>query len=122
MFRSLAQGDALLGTGTLLRDEPAEWAAAAALRARIVDRLRDTRDDIEPFIPGIVEGSETFEAYLDRMARPSTWGGEPELAAASQVLQRPVAVYSPSSMMGPPQHIITCVFWGGGGFVRSEVF
>lgn len=60
--------------------------------------------DIAPFIPGIVEGTETFESYLARMARPGTWGGEPELAAAAHVLGRPISVYSPGA---PPQRIIT---------------
>lgn len=104
MFRSVAQGDSLARTGRLLEAQE-EWEAARKLRADVVERLRESRSDIEPFIPGIVEGRESFDAYLARMARPSTWGGEPELAMAVQVLQRPIAVYSPAPQ--GPQHIIT---------------
>ncbi|KAI8475999.1 MAG: hypothetical protein J3K34DRAFT_402622 [Monoraphidium minutum] len=105
MFRSVAQGDALLRTGKLLPSDDVEWAAAQKLRADVVEELRAGRSDIEPFIPGIVEGLESFDGYLARMARPGTWGGEPELAMAVKVLRRPIAVYSPEP--GGPQHIIT---------------
>ena len=43
MFRSLAQGDALLRTGALL-PEAQEWAAAQQLRADVVDRLREQQE------------------------------------------------------------------------------
>ena len=32
--------------------------------------------EIEPFIPGILDGDTTFEAYLERMSHPAAWGGE----------------------------------------------
>jgi hypothetical protein len=34
--------------------------------------------EIEPFIPGILDGDITFEAYLERMSHPAAWGGEGE--------------------------------------------
>lgn len=105
MFRSVAQGDALLRTGQPLKADQ-EWEAAQRLRRDVVEQLRSSRSDIEPFIPGIIEGTEDFESYLERMSRPATWGGEPELAMAVKVLKRPIAVYQPT-MTGQPQHIIT---------------
>ncbi|GBF95281.1 hypothetical protein Rsub_08312 [Raphidocelis subcapitata] len=104
MFRSLVQGNALLRTGSLMPSEE-EAAAAQQLRAGVVERLRACQSDIEPFIPGIVDGVESFDAYCDRMARPGTWGGEPELAMAIHVLGRPIGVWSPGP--GGPSHIIT---------------
>ena len=49
----------------------------------------ERRPDIEPFIAvGI-----SFEDYVDEMAEPGTWGGEPELALAAAVLGLRIAVY-----------------------------
>jgi hypothetical protein len=43
MFRSVAQGAALLKTGSLLGGEQ-EWAAAQRLRADVVEHLRASRE------------------------------------------------------------------------------
>jgi hypothetical protein len=43
MFRSVAQGDALLRTGQLLASEAQEWEAAQKLRADVVEGLRSSR-------------------------------------------------------------------------------
>ena len=50
--------------------------------------LVEHRADLEPFIDGM-----TFEEYVNQMALPSTWGGEPELAIAADVLGLPIVVY-----------------------------
>lgn len=88
LFRSLAQGRALQRSGSLLgsRDETAE---ADALRHAVCRKLREQRDMISPFIDG------DFDAYVDRMQHPSTWGGEPELAVAADCVQSQVDVYVP---------------------------
>ena len=46
------------------------------------------RADMEPFITGM-----KFEDYVNQMALPDTWGGEPELAIAADVLGLPIVVY-----------------------------
>jgi OTU domain-containing protein 6 len=95
LFRAIVQGARLADAGTALTPD-AEERGARSLREQVVQALRDHREDIEPFLPGIVApGPGGFERYLAHMAKPSTWGGEPELAMASQhVLRRPLAVYS----------------------------
>jgi hypothetical protein len=52
-----------------------EGQAAAALRQAVVAELIKRRADIEPFIPGILDGDLTFEDYCERMSHPSAWGG-----------------------------------------------
>mmetsp|Transcript_30098 Transcript_30098/g.53824 ORF Transcript_30098/g.53824 Transcript_30098/m.53824 type:complete len:85 (-) Transcript_30098:352-606(-) len=43
---------------------------------------------MEPFI------DEDYDAYLAKMSRDGTWGGEPELAVAPHAIQMPIRVYS----------------------------
>lgn len=68
---------------------------------------------MEPFLIGITDGQGDFDAYCLRMSNPGTWGGEPELLMASQVLQRPVHVWQPAGGWlgglggGGMRHIIT---------------
>lgn len=91
LFRAVVQGASLADSGEELAPDDEE-RAARALRMQTVQALRDHRDDIEPFLPGI---APDFARYCALMERPSTWGGEPELAMAAQhVLRRPLAVYS----------------------------
>ena len=91
LFRAIVQGAQLADAGEALSPDDEE-KGARSLRQQVVQALRDHRDDIEPFLPGI---APDFERYCEQMLRESTWGGEPELAMASQhVLRRPLAVYS----------------------------
>ena len=53
---------------------------------QVCDRLQERRADLAPFI------DEDFEAYVAAMRHPHTWGGEPELSVAADVLSRPVHV------------------------------
>jgi len=55
--------------------------------------VQHTRREIEPFIPGILDGDTTFEAYLQRMAHPAAWGGEPEMVMAASVVRMPIHVW-----------------------------
>ena len=48
-----------------------------ALRAELVAHMRQERGLYEPF----VEDDETFDAYLERMARDGTWAGQMEVQA-----------------------------------------
>lgn len=52
----------------------------------MVAEMRRRRVDLAPFI------DEDFDAYVARMARPGTWGGEPELSVAVHCIERPIQV------------------------------
>ena len=49
--------------------------------------LLDSREQMSPFIDG------DYDTYVAEMADVQTWGGEPELALAAEVLQLPITVY-----------------------------
>ena len=49
--------------------------------------LKRRADDVAPFV------DEDYGAYLRRMARPHTWGGEPEISVAVHCIQRPIQVF-----------------------------
>ncbi|KAL4422289.1 hypothetical protein ABPG75_008486 [Micractinium tetrahymenae] len=109
MFRSLAQGhhiaaqqDATATTagstggqqeqcasGSIhLLQAQAETAQADELRHAVCDELLKRRNELYFFI------DEDYDAYVTRMRQPRCWGGEPELAVATHVLQRPIAVFT----------------------------
>lgn len=92
MFRAIVQGATISSGGKPLTRE-AETSAAAGLRRNVVAELARRRMEIEPFIPGILDGDVTFEAYLARMSHPAAWGGEPEMVMAVNVLRRPIVVW-----------------------------
>jgi len=51
----------------------------------------------EEFIPFMEEGlnnEEKFREYCDKMANTASWGGQLELKALSQILKRPIMVFS----------------------------
>jgi hypothetical protein len=50
------------------------------VRQACVETLRCNRQLFEPFL----DGSETWERYLERMSLPYTWGGELELQALAR--------------------------------------
>lgn len=72
MFRAIAQGNHFIASSRPIAPAQ-EDQAAADLRSAIVDELKRSRDDIEPFLPGI---STNFDQYLQRMAQSATWGGK----------------------------------------------
>ena len=93
LFRAMAQGDHLAKGSSEPMSESEETKAARGLRLAVVKEMSARRESIEPFIPGILDGDLTFEAYLARMSLPYTWGGEPEMVMAMNLLQRPIHVW-----------------------------
>lgn len=96
MFRALAQGAhfcALLDAGQppAFLAPAAETAAADVLRTAVCDALLAGRDRFEPFIAS--DEGASFEQYVERMRQARTFGGEPELAVAADVIARPITVF-----------------------------
>lgn len=87
MFRALVQGAHIIRTGEQATPL-AELNLADDLRNMVCAALVKHRADMEPFITGM-----KFEDYVNQMALPDTWGGEPELAIAADVLGLPIVVY-----------------------------
>ncbi len=88
LFRSVVRGRAVA------KEEPVpkphqEKKAADKLRARAVAELRRHRQLLLKFY--VIE--ENFETYIERMALPRTYAGEPELLMLAKVLRMPIAVY-----------------------------
>ena len=76
-----------------------ELQAADALREAVCNALVQRCDDIAPFIDG------DFQEYVRRMRGARTWGGEPELAVAAGVVQRPISVFSLRASPGGDAHV-----------------
>ena len=70
---------------------------AFAFRTQVVGYLRSTatffKNDVDKSFP-------SFEAYLDCMARPQSWGDDLTLAAASHLLLRRIRVVSDHDLDG----------------------
>lgn len=88
LFRSVARGRAI-ARGEALPKAHAEKKAADKLRARAVAELRKHRGLLLRFY--VIE--DNFENYIERMALPRTYAGEPELLMLAKVLHMPIAVY-----------------------------
>lgn len=88
LFRSVARGRAV-ARGETLPKPHAEKKAADKLRARAVAELRKHRGLLLRFY--VIE--DNFENYIERMALPRTYAGEPELLMLAKVLRMPIAVY-----------------------------
>eukprot|EP00933_Yihiella_yeosuensis_P047072 TRINITY_DN4274_c0_g3_i1.p1 TRINITY_DN4274_c0_g3~~TRINITY_DN4274_c0_g3_i1.p1 ORF type:complete len:250 (+),score=43.26 TRINITY_DN4274_c0_g3_i1:55-750(+) len=88
LFRAISAG---VGTGDSAK-------AADDIRAAVVAELQKRRAEVEWFL------EEPFDTYVAKMARPTTWGGEPELLMASFVLQRPLWVWMPGELVDPSRH------------------
>lgn len=86
MFQAIAQSQSFLETGELL-DNLGLQRSGFQLRRNICLMLVKHRGDVEPFLAG------DFESYLHHMATEGVWGGEPELAMAVKVVERPILVY-----------------------------
>ena len=99
MFRALAQGAHYC---TLLDADPSqplrfltasqETTEADNLRNAICDVLLDRRNQFEAFIDS--DESSNFEDYVNKMRLSPTFGGEPELVAAADVIGRPITVFA----------------------------
>ncbi|KAG7674966.1 hypothetical protein KSW81_002475 [Nannochloris sp. 'desiccata'] len=98
MFRALAQGsyyctllDAQKRPSFLSPSE--ETIAADALRNKICDFLLEKKDHFSAFIDSDETGGGSFEGYVENMRQERTFGGEPELAAAVDVIGRPISIF-----------------------------
>mmetsp|Transcript_14638 Transcript_14638/g.38814 ORF Transcript_14638/g.38814 Transcript_14638/m.38814 type:complete len:236 (+) Transcript_14638:45-752(+) len=88
-FRAIVQGVQYATSGSLLSPQ-SEALAAQNLRLKVVQELSRNKEFMEPFIAGI---TDNWEGYLQRMADPNVWGGEPELVMAVNVIRRPITVH-----------------------------
>ena len=88
LFRSVVRGRAV-AKNEMVPKAHAEKKAADKLRARAVAELRRHRGLLLKFY--VIE--ENFESYIERMALPRTYAGEPELLMLAKVLRMPIAVY-----------------------------
>ena len=93
LFRAIAQGDHIAKGNRQPLSESEEGKSARGLRLAVLKEMMNRRESIEPFIPGILDGDISFEAYIARMSVPFAWGGEPEMVMAMNVLQRPIHVW-----------------------------
>jgi len=93
LFRAVARGIAF-GKGMAEVGEVDERFAADQLRVMCVGELRKRRTEIEWALEA------DFETYVERMAQPGTWGGEPELLMLSHALGRPIRVFIPKAAGG----------------------
>eukprot|EP00878_Enallax_costatus_P029468 GHUV01031954.1.p2 GENE.GHUV01031954.1~~GHUV01031954.1.p2 ORF type:complete len:184 (+),score=37.45 GHUV01031954.1:80-631(+) len=73
MFRACVQGHHQLQHGGEVLDSRQEYAKALELRQAVVKELRSSREEMEPFLPGI---ADDFDDYLRQMSQPGVWGGE----------------------------------------------
>ncbi|KAF5832748.1 hypothetical protein DUNSADRAFT_11267, partial [Dunaliella salina] len=88
-FRAIVQGVQYATSGSLLSPQ-SEAIAAQNLRLKVVQELSVHKEFMEPFIAGI---TDNWGEYLQRMADPNVWGGEPELVMAVNVIRRPITVH-----------------------------
>ncbi|KAK9826106.1 hypothetical protein WJX81_004241 [Elliptochloris bilobata] len=93
LFRALAQGRSVLEQGRPL-ERDALLHDGYKLRQDVCEAMLARREDIAPFIVGRID------VYVDNMMREGSWGGEPELAVAADLLKRPVLVYRLSGLFG----------------------
>ncbi len=68
------------------------------LRRIAADHIRRNANEFAPFI-GVLPEDEEFESYCQKVASESAaeWGGQLEIRALSECLQRPIYVYSASA-------------------------
>jgi hypothetical protein len=98
MFRALAQGsyycdllDAQKPPAFLSPSE--ETVTADALRNKICTFLLDKKDHFSAFIDSDESEGGTFEKYVENMRHERTFGGETELAAAVDIIKRPISIF-----------------------------
>ena len=56
------------------------------LREQVAEYLRSHRKEFEPFV------ETDFDTYCDKLAKENTWGGQLELQACANILNRPIEV------------------------------
>ncbi|KAL8425613.1 hypothetical protein Efla_006821 [Eimeria flavescens] len=71
----------------------AEWDVRA-LRSKIADLLLQQRDTFKPFLDAEQQQEGEYEAFCENIRCSQDWGGEIELHAASELLQRPIRVFA----------------------------
>ncbi|ERF75031.1 hypothetical protein EPUS_06164 [Endocarpon pusillum Z07020] len=89
------------------------------IRQTVVWYLRANREQFEPFVPLDTEdlvrsqpntrssrsrrasAEDPYEAYLENMAKPKTWGGEVEIRAFSEAYDRDVLIHRPTDAGQP---------------------
>jgi hypothetical protein len=75
-----------------------------AIRQATVDFIRSFRSHFTQFLP---PGGD--EVYLTNMAKNGTWGGEPEIVALTNILQRSIEIYIRNPVTNHAQHERTYV-------------
>ncbi len=99
LMKSLTQTIKTRPDGSCLFQALGHWfnASAAEVRRRVVKWLSEnssfTVGDLEISVWVEAEQGIRFSAYLERLKLPETWGGQPEIFAASQVYKTPVFVW-----------------------------
>jgi OTU-like cysteine protease len=95
------------------------------IRQTVVEYLRANRDQFAPFVPINTEDwirsqpstrstrsqrasvdVDPYEAYLDNMAKPKTWGGEIEIRAFCEAYDRDVLIHRPTNAGQPFDQMI----------------
>lgn len=85
LFRSI---ETFLQTRSVGTSEGDAWNHLA-LRSATVDFMRSFRSHFMQFLP---PGGD--EVYLTHMARAGTWGGEPEIVALTNLINRSIEIYT----------------------------
>jgi OTU-like cysteine protease len=89
------------------------------IRQTVVWYLRSNREQFEPFVPLDIDDlvrsqpstrssrsrglrvDDAYEAYLENMAKPKTWGGEVEIRAFSEAYDKDVLIHRPTNAGQP---------------------
>lgn len=97
MYRAVEDQLGQHGLGLTLKD----------LRAKTAQHMRSHADDFLPFLTNTNTGdmytADEFDKYCSDVADTAAWGGQLELRALTQILQRPIEVLqadSPAIMIG----------------------
>ena len=99
---SRTDGNCLFDSIALLmndvRSRPDKKHHHLAVRAAVVAQLRARPAEYQPFWDGkkpqhTEEDCDSWDAYLEQLARPGSWGGGLELLATAQKLDRPILVF-----------------------------
>lgn len=86
LFRAVGAGLAR-SNGRADLSEVEQRDLADLLRMQAVEELEKRKEEVQWFL------EEDFDAYVQAMAQPHTWGGEPEILMLAHVLKRPIHVY-----------------------------
>jgi hypothetical protein len=67
--------------------------AAARLRKRVINYMKENADEIKPFI----QDDETLEEHLKKMKKKTCWGEEVHVHVVTKLFEKPVFVYTQSN-------------------------